>query len=200
MAKKYQLKEEDKNWIEEAYAKGLTILEMIKKLEEAGYPKEKLEKFEEYYEIIEESQREAKEKEIKIEDEKQFKESVRKYFEDNKKELSWSERREVKKFLKNVETYAKLLDKANKGFKKEIEEIMKKGWTLGRIEKELTNLKKEIIQRILDSKEILDISHPYTGVEVNKDNLKDVKMEDLIKLIEENVEELNLVVNGKITE
>lgn len=188
-----ELTNEDKEWMIKAIDKGHTRLEIKKKLEEAKYTEKRINLFLNYYdEIIR--------PEETITEDKEFKENVKEYLKGNKEGLGWLEKREIKKFIKNIETYKKVLKSATDAFKKELEEFNKKDWTKGKVDTELEYLKQEIIERLIDSKQCLIIEHPKTGAEITKENLQDLTIEELINMMEENTEELDLIVNGKITE
>lgn len=193
-----QLRKQDIDWIKKAVELELTRLQIKRKLQEAEYTDERIEAFLDQYDIEMDKIR-LKEEGRDIKDEEEFKTNVKKYFED-KETLSRSEKREVKKFISQIEKYSKMVKTAIKGFTQEIEIMEKKGINEEKIKKEMEYLKKEIIDRLIESKEILDIEHPKTGREINKENLQDLNVTELIELMEENVEALELIVEGKITE
>lgn len=196
------LTDRDKDWIEKGVEKEMTRLQMRKKLRESNYKDEKIDLFIDYYDLLIDKKNKM-EKELtgkkEDEDEKEFKSEIKKYFE-NKGDLSWGERRRIKRWLRDVKKYSNIIKEATNWFKKEVEYINKQDWNKGKIEDEMKILKTEIIERLIESKELLDIEHPITGEEVTKENLKDVEIDMLIKLLEDNVETLDLIVNGKITE
>jgi predicted phosphatase len=133
-----------------------------------------------------------------IEEEEKFKGNVKTYFEDKQK-LGWRERGQVKKWLKNLNKAIKVLDTAILGLKKEYDYIIQEQAKKGiKIEDELRDLKEEIVDRIIDTKEIIYIEDPNTKVEATKESLNKCNINQLIKLMEDNVEILNETVNGKI--
>lgn len=200
----YILSNKDKEWIEKAINLDLTQLQVVRKLQEVNYPDERIEAFLEYYENNKKKEVED-EKEtglgIKRKDNKEdeFEENVKSYFGKNNKSLSWNEKRVVKRWLGQCDKYSKIMKKAIEGFKKEIENIEKKDLGKEKFEKEMNYLKKEIIDRLIESKGILEVEHPITKEEITKENLKDLDINILIELLEENVESLDMIVNGKLT-
>lgn len=192
------LNQDQKDWIMKAIEKGFSFLEVKTKLQKARYnPKlidEMLEEFEaikEKFTIPEEKRDESKEKE--------FEKKVNLFIRDeDTKELSWSEKRSVKKFLKNITQYQKVMKKSIDMIKKEIELFSENVKDEKQRVKEEEYLKKEIIDRIIDSKEVLDIEHPITGEDVTKENLNSLNITQLIELMEENVEALQIIVDGKL--
>ena len=135
--------------------------------------------------------------EEKVKDEEKFKEQVKDYFKG--KEMTFWDKREVKKWLKNVEKYMKILEETIKKVKEEYEYIIKKQEEKGfKVEKELNYMKKEIIDRIMDTKEILIIEDPNTKMEATKESLMKCDVNQLINLLEENVKILKETVEGKI--
>lgn len=192
----YKLTRKDEKWIMKGIEKQMTKLQMRKKLLEAGYDEEKIDEFAKYFEA-----NLPKEELIKNEkEEKKFEGNVRKYFDENRKDLSWGERRQVRNFIKQAERYSAIVKKAIEGFRKEIEFINKQEWAKGKIEKEMEYLKDEIIDRLLESKAILEIEHPITGEEITKDNLKSLEMDMLIGLMQEATNSLDMLVNGKVVD
>lgn len=200
---KKEMNERDKKWVIGAIEKDMTRLQVKRKLQEHEYPEKKVDIFLDFYdecqdEIKRMKQEENKEKESS---ESEFKDSVRKYADkETRKELSRKERRDVRIFLRNVNRYLQTVKIAIEGFKKEIDHINSQDWSKGKIEKELGYTKEEMIARIVESKQILEIEHPHTGEDVTEKNLKSLEMDELIELMEENVNTLDLVVNGKITD
>lgn len=201
-----QLTSRDKDWIGRAIDLEMTRLQVKKKLQESKFSDERIEVYLNYYDVLMDKKRdiELKEEEVKKpekkEEEREFKESVKSYFGQSKKELSWSERRQIKRFIKQVEKYSKMIKIAIKGWYDEMEFINRQEWSKGKVDKEMEYLKKEVIDRLIESKSILDIEDPVTHKEITKESLMNIDIDKLISLLEENVESLDMVVNGKITE
>jgi len=188
------LSDRDKEWIEKAVEKELTTLQVKKKLRTANYSDDKVEEFVKYFEEIQPEEKDLPD----IEDEKDFEKQVRDYFKDQDK-LSYFEKREVKKWLKNLEKAITTLKFAIAGLKKEYEYILKRQDEKGiLIERELQDLKLEIIDRIIDTKGIIYIEDPKSGKEATKENLKESSIDELIELMEDNVNVLTETVEGKL--
>ena len=143
-----------------------------------------------------EEQRKIMEKASK-EDELDFKEDVKAYMDGEN--MSVMRKFKVKKFLKNLEKYKKIMLVSLVGIEKELQHIDKDlEMDSEEKEKEINDLQEEIVDRILDSKEIFDIVNPETGEEATKKNLMRCELNSLITLMRENVESLELTINGKI--
>lgn len=192
-----KLTEEEINWTNRSIEKGLERIEIAKILRKANYTDDKINKILEYYDA---ETKEEEKTEENNEKEDKFEENVKKYLEGNEKELGWFERRAVKKYIKQIELFSRTLEIAIKKFKQEMTEFNKKDWTKGRVETELGILKQELIKTLIDSKECLYIDHPKTGEEITKENMQDLSIDELITLLETASKELDMLVNGKITE
>lgn len=194
-----KLTEEDKEWIENAYQKGFTSLQLKRKLEKAHYTEERIESFIQYLEHITKENEQHLQKKKQLENDEEFKKSVQQYFTEQKKEMSWGERRAVKKFLKNVEKYMKAWKIIIEQFKKEIErinELFKGDKT--KVARETEYAKQEFIDRIIDSKIILDVEDPITGLEATKENLSNNDTDTLIQLGEQGITHMGEIINGRI--
>lgn len=191
------LNDTEKDWIEQAYEKEFTELQVRKKLKEARYTDKRIEEFIEYFKSISPPEYEE---ERDVEDEKKFEGDVKKFIEGNDKDLSWGEKREIKKWIKKVGNYSKSIKIAIIGIRKEFEYITTQPKFAKRIDKELDDLKSEIIERIIDSKQVLEIEDPLTGEEATKESLSKCDIPTLIKLLEDSVDTLDALTNGKITE
>lgn len=196
MTKRYELTDEDMQWIETALKRNFTKLQMIKKLQETKYTEEKIKSFKEYYEKISQN---SEPKEFYKQDDK-FEEDVKKWTEGKKDELSWQEKRAVKKFLKQINKYLTILKTTSKAMTKEVIEIKNRfGTNSTRMDKELEQIKEELIDRIIESKAILDITDPKTGKEATKELLMKNDLDSLIKFFDEEiVRDVDAVVNGRI--
>ena len=193
----YILTEEDKIWIENVIDKGITNVQMKKKLKEANYNEERIQEFLKYYEKSLPKIEIKEERNIK--EEKEFEKKVKKY-QENPYNLGWLERKKVKSWLNNVRKYIKAIDETIIILKKEIETISEKfGKDNMQLTNELEDLKSEMIDAVINSKDIMIIEHPYKeGVEATKENLTDVELVDILELLEDSNNELKLIVNGKI--
>jgi len=196
MTKEYKLTEEEMEWIENAIRRGFTKLQMRKKLSEVKYPEERIESFCNYYESL----IQAAEPEKKYEQEDEFEESVKKWHEGKKDELSWGEKRAVKKFLKQMNKYLVVLKATSEGMKKETIEIKNRfGKDSMRMDNELNHVKEELIDRIIESKSILDITDPKTGKEATKELLMKNTLDELITFFDEEIiKDVDAVVNGRV--
>lgn len=192
---KYEMNEEDRDWVEQAINSDYTKLQIKKKLEVAGFNKDKTKAFLEYYESL---KNETEEKDKK--DEKEFEKSVKEFAKGERGNLSWGERRKIKHFMKGIKKYSQVMKGAIEMVKKEIIFMNEQKWTEGKIEEEMNYLKDELIDRIIDSKGILEIEHPITGEEVTKENLKSLNIDQLTNIMEDNVKTIDEFINGKITE
>lgn len=196
------LTKKEEKWIEKAIESDYTELQVRKVINKSKIDETKKEEiineFLKYKKAKEEILEEEK-KERNKEEEKGFEKQVKIYLEDKEK-LSWSERREVKKWLNNCEKYMKALKEGIRKFKEEVDYMNEKGWETYKIQRELDILKNEMIERIIDSKEVLEVENPKTREEATKENLKDLNIDELILLLEDVVNSLDQVVNGKITE
>ena len=198
-----ELSRDEKEWISRAIEKDLTRLQVKKKLSDSGYNWDKIDNMIDYFDSIKDNHEEIEREEQPIqtkEETEEFKNNIKTYFEGNKKDLSGKERRFIKKYMKSVNAYNETLKKASEKFRKELEAFEKEGWSFERMAKETEYLKREIIDRVMDLTELLEVDHPITGEEINKENLKSLNIKELINLIDEGNEVLDLMVNGKITE
>lgn len=196
MTKEYKMNDEDMEWVENALKRGFTKLQMRKKLAEVKYPEEKVEMFCSYYdELVKET-----EPEKVFEHEDDFEDSVKKWHEGKKSELSWEERRAVKRFLKQMNKYLIVLKATSESMRKEVLEIKRRFEGDSKaIEKELDNVKEELVDRIIESKSILDIADPKTGKEATKDLLMKNDLDTLINFFDnEIVKDVDAVVNGRV--
>lgn len=191
------LTQDQKDWIQNAIEKGHTYLEVKKKLQKARYNYKVIDMMLEEYERVKKDYV-IEDKRDEIEEEK-FENNVKKFIEDeDTKELSWNEKRQIKSFLKGVNKYQEVMKKSIEMLKKEIELLSENVKDEKNRKKEEEYLKIEIIDRIIDSLEILDIEHPKTGKEVKKkEDLIDLDLNELIELFEENTESVGVIVNGK---
>ena len=193
---------EQNEWIERAYNKGFTFLQVKKKLQEAKYPIEIVEEMLDGYEILAEKDKvietKAEKKETKKE-EIEFEGKVKEFINnEDSKELSRRDKRYIKKFLKSITIYQKVMKKSLEGIKKELELLSINVEDKKQQAKETEFLKRDLIERMIESKTILDIEHPITGEDATKENLKTLNINQLIELMEENAEALQIIVNGKI--
>lgn len=195
------LTEIEKDWTKKAIEKGFTKLQLKKKLQDNKTPNEKILEIYDYYDEIEKEYIISKsENELKEDKEKeiQFKDNVKKFVEGKEKELSWSEKREIKKFLKNITKYNETLKATIKMIKEEMNKMRIKFNDEKILKQEEELLRRDIIDRLIDSKEVIDVQHPVTGEDITKENLKELPLDILIIILEDNVETLQMVVNGKI--
>ena len=197
----FNLSETDKDWIELTLQKDFTKLQMKRKLKEARYTDKRIEEFARYFDYVKNKEDEEEQKVKRdVKEEEKLEKSVSKYLEDGGKDLSWGEKREIKKFLKNITKYKETLKIALDGIRKEIEIISTNEKFSNRIDKELQDPKEEIIDRIIDSKQVLEVEDPVTKEEATKESLSKHDIKLLIKLLEDNVEVLDALTNGKIRE
>lgn len=192
----YKMKIEDKEWVEDAIGKGFTKLQMRKKLLEVNYPEARVEAFCDYYDEIYSS---VKEENV-LENEEELEENVKKWHEGKKDEMSRKERKEVKRFLKQMNKYLVVLKATSDAIKKEVIEIRNKfEGDMGKIDKELENVKEELVDRIIDSKNTLDIFDPKTGKIATKELLMKNSLDILLDFFDEDIiGDIDAVVNGRV--
>lgn len=187
---------EEKAWTEKAVDTGFTRLQIEKKLMEANKKSLKIKEVLKYYDSIVKDLDEGQE-ERDLTDEEEFKEEIKDYFDG--KDMGFFQKRKIKKFLKSLKAYKDMLDVAITGIKKEVEEIKNNvEFDNKRKDKEMESLKLEMIDRIIDSKQIFDIEDPLTGEEATVDNLKKNDLNTLLNLLQINVEALQQTIDGKI--
>jgi hypothetical protein len=188
------LKDEQKEWVESAIAKGFTRLQAKKKLKDTGFNEKEIDDFLDYYDSI----KKVVEEVVDPVEEEEFKKDVKQYFED-KSGLSFWKKREVKSWLKKMNKLNKVLKDTIRGLKLELKTIKSKTIKeIDNVDKEIVDLKKETIDRMLELRSILIIEDPNTGEEITKESLQSCEMEQLIEMLEENRKVLELTVNGKI--
>ena len=186
----------EKEWIEKAIDKDIPRLEIIVKLEKAGKTPKEVNNFLKYYDKIT-----AEKKMPKItdkDDEIEFEMQVKTYFK-NPKELNYFKRREVKKWVKNLEKQIKVFEDIIELLEKNTVELVRKHLSDSeKIDKEIQRLKEMAVDSLLDTSEIFYLENPRTGEEATKENLMELKPEEILQYIKSNKELLQEVVNGKL--
>lgn len=187
--------EEEKAWLEKAYSKDITYLGVKKKLRDSKFPEDKIKELLAEYKIFLDKLQVEEEKDI--EEENQFEQKVKGYL--NGEKMSFMDKVRVRKFLKNVKKSMQMMDISLDSFRKEVKTIKErfKG-KQEMIEKELNDLKIEVIDRLMDCKGQINIENPTTGEQATEEGLMECSLEELFDIFEDSVKELNSIVNGKV--
>lgn len=197
-----KLTEKERDWTRKAIEAGHTKIEIKKKLKDTGYPAEKILEIFDYMDEIEQEYIISEAPEPPKKAAETFEKNVRKFLQGNENELSWSEKRDVKKFLKNVTKYTETMKVVMKAIKAEVDTINKRfGVGSKDTAKEIETLRRDMIDRVIDAKDILIIEHPRTGKTIEKkEELSDLTFDELMDIMEDNIKELEVNINGRITE
>lgn len=152
-----------------------------------------------------------KENEVSKEEEELFKKRVIEY-NGKKKEVkskgvvnNYKLDRQYKDVVKWLKEVRKFLNKYNEildSVKRKRSEINKKYLDINEKEnEEAINLKGELIESIMNSTELVYLENPRTKEEVSHDNLKECNIDELIRLMEDGIQEIHEFINyGRIRE
>lgn len=182
--KNSELSREEVLWCEEARRRGLTTYDVGRTLENQNIDFEKKNAILKFYDNL------LSLKTIK-EDEEIFKNQVGLYF-NNPKELSWRERREVKKWLGEIAKTKEMIVK----LKKNMDSVMTNSANYSK--EDLAKVRAEIIETIIVLEDLFEMEHPDTGEILNRENIQTLNNNQLNAILEIYASQIDDVRNGKV--
>lgn len=185
-----------KEWVDLAIQKGHSLLEIKKKLQQARYTNKQIDEMLDYYQERIDMYKIDESHDKQSEDE--FEQNVHIFLKDNNSNLlSKKEKKEIKSFINNIKKYNKVLSKSIEKIKEELRKFKDNVKDKKKIEKEEEWLKRDIIEQLINSTEIVYIDNPKTNEPISRDNLKKLNIDELIILLEVVLKETERIVNGK---